>query len=154
MKKSKTPNAFFRTRPVSVRTSDLSPNALGICLDNSREVGPMAGETVKVAVIENEIEAGLLGSVLAERSIPHTLRSYRDSAYDGLYQVQKGWGAVYAPAGFKAEILEILADIRRGPAGSGLQDAESNSASHSNVSSAADPKAPGRSGEAIERSEG
>jgi len=76
----------------------------------------MSGETVKVATIENEIEAGLLGSVLVERSIPHTLRSYRDSAYDGIYQVQKGWGAVYAPADYKEQILEILADIRHEPA--------------------------------------
>jgi hypothetical protein len=84
----------------------------------------MSGDTVKVAVIENEIEAGLLGSVLVERSIPHTLRSYRDSAYDGIYQVQKGWGAVYAPADFKAEILEILADIRREPSEGSTQTRE------------------------------
>ena len=102
----------------------------------------MPRETVKVAVIENEIEAGLLGSVLVERSIPHTLRSYRDSAYDGIYQVQKGWGAVYSPADYKDEILEILADIRRAPSNLEPQDRESDPASHSSDPPTAGPKAP------------
>jgi hypothetical protein len=74
----------------------------------------MANETVKVAVVENEVEAQLLDSILAERSIPHALRSYRDSAFDGIYQFQKGWGVVYAPLEFKAEVLEIISDIRSG----------------------------------------
>lgn len=73
-----------------------------------------AGEPVKVAIIENAVEAGLVEAVLSERAIPHIIRSYRDSAYDGIYQLQQGWGAIYAPADYKAQILEILSDIRAG----------------------------------------
>lgn len=68
-------------------------------------------EFTKIAVLENEIQARLLDSVLTERDIPHRLRSYHDSAYDGIFQTQKGWGIVQAPAGYKEEILAILADL-------------------------------------------
>ncbi|RPI75056.1 MAG: hypothetical protein EHM45_15880 [Desulfobacteraceae bacterium] len=69
---------------------------------------------IKVSTLDNEIEAELLGSVLMERSIPHLIRSYHDTAYDGLFQVQLGFGAVSAPAAYKDEIKEILVELRKG----------------------------------------
>ena len=68
---------------------------------------------VKVTVLDNEIEAQLLDSILEERDVPHLMVSYHDTAYDGLFQTQKGWGHVSAPAPFKQEILEILTEVRR-----------------------------------------
>ncbi len=70
--------------------------------------------TVKVVVLENEVQARLLESVLKEREIPHLIRSYHDSAYDGLFQVSKGWGCVEAPQKYKSQILEILNDMDEG----------------------------------------
>lgn len=69
---------------------------------------------LKVAILESDIEAGLLDSVLNEREIPHILVSYHDTAFNGLYQTQKGWGHVSAPKDRAAEIKEILADLRKG----------------------------------------
>ena len=69
----------------------------------------------KVMVIENEIEAGLLDSILNERDVPHTMNSYYDTAYDGLYQTQKGWGHISAPAAYHEEIKEIVFDLRNKP---------------------------------------
>lgn len=66
----------------------------------------------KIAVVDNQFEAQLLAEILAERRIPHVLKSYYDAAYDGLFQTQKGWGAVYAPPQYKAEIGEIIASLR------------------------------------------
>ena len=40
----------------------------------------------KVATLDNEVEVRLLESILNERDIPHRLRSYHDTAYDGLFQ--------------------------------------------------------------------
>jgi hypothetical protein len=68
---------------------------------------------VKVSVLDNEIEAQLLDSILEEREIPHLMVSYHDTAYDGLFQTQKGWGHVSAPTPFKQEILEILNAVRK-----------------------------------------
>ncbi|MGB9442868.1 MAG: hypothetical protein WCB15_33325 [Desulfobacterales bacterium] len=67
---------------------------------------------IKIAVLENAIEAQLIGSILGQRDIPHRLRSYHDTAYDGLFQLQKGWGKLYAPQSYKQEILQVIADVR------------------------------------------
>ena len=68
----------------------------------------------KIVTLENDIEAGLLESILTERKIPHRMRSYHDTAFDGLFQTQKGWGYVSAPESFHEEIEEILSDLRKG----------------------------------------
>ena len=46
-----------------------------------------------------------------ERDIPHRIKSYHDSAYDGIYQAQKGWGVVEAPLSYKEEIISIYRDL-------------------------------------------
>jgi len=71
---------------------------------------------LKVATLENEIEAGLLDSILTERNIPHMLTSYHDTAYDGLFQTQKGWGYVSAPAPYHEEIRELVDELREAAA--------------------------------------
>ncbi len=68
-------------------------------------------EFKKILTLENEIEARLLDSVLNERNIPHRIRSYYDSAYDGIFQTQKGWGAVLAPPQYQEEIELIYRDL-------------------------------------------
>ncbi|MBW1721620.1 MAG: hypothetical protein JRJ78_06120 [Deltaproteobacteria bacterium] len=68
---------------------------------------------VEIAILENQIEAMLLRSVLQERGVPHLIRSYHDTAYDGLFQTQMGWGAVLGPESHRSEILEILHTLRR-----------------------------------------
>ncbi len=68
-------------------------------------------EFKRILVLENEIEARLLESVLKERNIPHRIRSYHDSAYDGIFQAQKGWGVVLAPSEYEEEIQSIYADL-------------------------------------------
>lgn len=67
----------------------------------------------KIAVLDNEVQAQLLDSALEAQGIPHMMRTYYDSAYDGLFQRQKGWGHVEAPPQFRDEILAILEDLSR-----------------------------------------
>jgi hypothetical protein len=67
---------------------------------------------IQIAVLENAIEAQLLSSVLTQYEIPHRLRSYHDTAYDGLFQLQKGWGVVYGPPDLRQQIQEALAELR------------------------------------------
>lgn len=67
----------------------------------------------KAVTLDNEIEAGLMESILKERGIPHRMRSYHDTAYDGLFQTQKGWGIIDAPESHLEEIKEILSDVRK-----------------------------------------
>lgn len=67
---------------------------------------------IRIAVLENIIEAQIVESVLKDQGIPHRVRSFHDTAYDGLFQLQKGWGEIYAPLSRQEDIQDILKDIR------------------------------------------
>ena len=62
---------------------------------------------VKILLFNNEIESILLDEILTEKQIPHLIRSYHDSAYDGLWQNQSGWGHIEAPEEYAEEIKLI-----------------------------------------------
>ena len=62
-------------------------------------------------MFNNEIEAMLLDEILIEKKIPHMIRSYHDSAYDGLWQIQSGWGHVEAPEEYREEIMGIFNEM-------------------------------------------
>ena len=81
------------------------------CLDQDMDE-KYEQEFVKIAILDNIVEAQLIDSILNEHDIPHRIRSFHDTAYDGLFQFQKGWGALWTPISYKAEILEILHDVR------------------------------------------
>jgi hypothetical protein len=65
----------------------------------------------KILVFNNQMEAKLLEEILTEKNIPFLIRSYYDLAYDGLWQVQSGWGHLEAPAEHRLEILEIYKEM-------------------------------------------
>jgi hypothetical protein len=66
---------------------------------------------VKIMMLKNEIEAMLLDEILNEKDIPHMLRSYHDSALDGLWQTQSIWGHLEAPEENREEILQIYKEM-------------------------------------------
>ncbi len=66
---------------------------------------------VKILNFKNEIEAILLDEILTEKKIPHIIRSYHDSAYDGLWQTQSSWGHLEAPEEYKREILQTYSEM-------------------------------------------
>jgi len=68
---------------------------------------------IKIASLENEVEAGLLDSILTERNVPHIIRSYHDLVYNGIFQTVRGWGYVGSLEPYRQEILDILSDIRK-----------------------------------------
>ena len=67
-----------------------------------------------IIVLQNEVEASHLESILKEKKIPHFIKSYHDLAYDGLFQFQKGWGQVEAPPEFRDQIVDIYNDLNQG----------------------------------------
>ena len=66
----------------------------------------------KIASIENQVEALCLEEELQASDIPYFMRSYYDSAYDGLFQYSAGWGHVEAPPERRDEVIQILQTIR------------------------------------------
>ena len=67
----------------------------------------------KIGVIDNEMQAQVLHQALEDRNIPHIIKYYHDSAYDGLFQLGAGWGHVDAPDEFKDEVLSIIRDLNQ-----------------------------------------
>ncbi len=66
----------------------------------------------RIATLDNEIQARLLSALLDEEGIPHLLRSYHDSAYDGLFQAERGWGHIEADEGNSERVLELIAGMK------------------------------------------
>jgi len=79
---------------------------------NSKKRKKNMDDYIKITGLENSIEAQLIESILSEKKIPYRIRSFHDTAYDGLFQFQKGWGELYAPLKLKGEILEIIENVR------------------------------------------
>jgi hypothetical protein len=66
---------------------------------------------VKVLDFQNDVEARLIEAHLQDLEIPHLVVSHHDSAYDGLFQLQLGWGHVEAPEEYCDRICEIYEDL-------------------------------------------
>ena len=67
---------------------------------------------VKIATVENKFEADVLTNTLKKECIPVMVRSFHDTAYDGIYIPQKGWGIILVPAEHKDKAEEIIAAVK------------------------------------------
>ncbi len=75
----------------------------------------MAEGMVIIDVLQGEIEAQIVSEVLEDRGVPHAMRSYRDSAYGGLFQFQGAWGTVLAPPEWADTVRDVIAEVRQSP---------------------------------------
>jgi hypothetical protein len=69
--------------------------------------------TVKILEFKSEVEARLLSGLLEQRGIPHMLRSYHDSAYNGMWQTQTCWGFLDADEENREEIIKIFNEMSK-----------------------------------------
>jgi len=67
---------------------------------------------VKAGTVENRFEGDRVSQALDEAKIPFLIKSFLDTAYDGLYVPQKGWGAVMVPKDFAPEAEEIISGVK------------------------------------------
>ncbi len=65
----------------------------------------------KIIVLEDEVEASLMEDILQERGIPFLIKTYDCLAYDGIFQVNWGWGHIEADPEYRAEIEKIHQEI-------------------------------------------
>ena len=65
----------------------------------------------RILVLDTESQAEALDALLTARRIPHVMKSYHDSALDGLYQGTRGWGHVEAPPERAEEIRQAFQDL-------------------------------------------
>jgi hypothetical protein len=62
----------------------------------------------RIIGIESVVEAMRIRDILDSHEIPHIIRSFHDSAYDGLFQHQLGWGVLEADEKDEERILDLL----------------------------------------------
>ena len=74
--------------------------------------GGFTMELKKIVVLENEMEAQIMKSILEEKDIPYVIQSYFDKAYDGIFTVQKGWGHIEAESKYEERIISIYKQIQ------------------------------------------
>jgi hypothetical protein len=68
---------------------------------------------VKAGIVENRFEGDRISQVLNEAEIPFMIKSFLDTAYDGLYLPQKGWGAVMVPEKFGEAAGKVISEVKR-----------------------------------------
>lgn len=62
----------------------------------------------RILTINSEVEALRIRDILDENGISYMIRSFHDSAYDGIFQNYLGWGVLEADEENEARILELL----------------------------------------------
>jgi hypothetical protein len=78
---------------------------ISVCHNLNEKLGHMQSQII--LYFDNEIEAQVISSVLEQDEIPHLIRSYHDSAYNGLWQTMRGWGHLEAPGEYAPRILDL-----------------------------------------------
>ena len=68
---------------------------------------------VKAGIVENRFEGDRVSQALDEVGIPFLMKSFLDTAYDGLYIPQKGWGAVMVPKNFEEEAGKVIFEVKK-----------------------------------------
>jgi hypothetical protein len=66
----------------------------------------------KLLIPDNEAEALALQRLLADHGIQARIQSYHDTAYDGIFQNQKGWGVLLVAEGDLPRARELVAEWR------------------------------------------
>ncbi len=68
---------------------------------------------VKVGTVENRFEGDRISQVLHEAGISFLIKSFLDTAYDGLYIPQKGWGIVRVSEKDKEEAERLISEVKK-----------------------------------------
>jgi len=64
----------------------------------------------RIMSLSSEIEAIRIKEILDNHEIPHLIRSFYDTAYDGIFQHQYGWGVLEADETDEERILSLVND--------------------------------------------
>lgn len=68
-------------------------------------------DMVRIHTVENRFEADLLVQALRQDSIPVLLRRFEETAYDGLFVTQMGWGALMVPGDYEEKAARVVSRV-------------------------------------------
>jgi len=67
---------------------------------------------IRLTTLENRFEADLITETLTVEGIDFILRTYEDTAYDGLFVTQKGYGVLLVNEEDETMALDLVREIR------------------------------------------
>ncbi len=66
----------------------------------------------KAGIVENRFEGDRVKQALEEAEVPFMIKSFLDTAYDGLFIPQKGWGAVLVPKEYLEQAERVISEVK------------------------------------------
>jgi hypothetical protein len=70
---------------------------------------------INVHTIESIFEMDMIKGALDAEGISYTIKEHRDTAYDGLFILQKGYASLFVEENDRGRVLEIIKRIRSLP---------------------------------------
>jgi len=70
---------------------------------------------VKIHTIESIFEMDMLKDALEREGIDYSVKEYKDTAYDGLFILQKGYAALFVKEKDKETALTIVKNVKSLP---------------------------------------
>jgi hypothetical protein len=70
---------------------------------------------VKIHTIESIFEMDMLKDALEKEGIDYSVKEYKDTAYDGLFILQKGYAALFVKEQDKETALTIVKNVKSLP---------------------------------------
>lgn len=67
---------------------------------------------IRLTTLENRFEADLITEALTAEGIDFVFRTYQDTAYDGLFVTQKGYGTLLVNEEDEAMALDLVRELR------------------------------------------
>jgi len=65
--------------------------------------------------VSGRVEALQIQVILEQEQIPVFIRTFEETAYDGLFVTQKGWGEIWVAEGRLEEARGIIEELRKTP---------------------------------------
>ena len=66
---------------------------------------------VPVKTVESSLEADRTRALLEQEGLTVLVRTFEDSAYDGIYVAQKGWGTIEVPESEKEKAERLVREM-------------------------------------------
>ena len=70
-----------------------------------------ADRLIPIYTLANRFEADLLMDALHREGVPAILRSFEETAYDGLFVPQRGWGQIMVPEEYASAAHDVVAPL-------------------------------------------
>ncbi len=68
-----------------------------------------------IYTLEDQVDAAVIKAALEEAGIKHVIRTFVDSAYDGIFIPQRGWGDVQVDETDEVKAKEIITAVTSEP---------------------------------------